>query len=344
MAAASHDGLMTGWGHALAAAALLAAGVACAAEPQPWQLATGYRAEVFHTQNLQQFAKEVGQATGGALKIEVHPNNQLVSLGEIRAQVESGRLAAGEVIMTSLVKEVPSAGADSVPFIVGSYEDAKRLWQNQRPVIEQALAQRGLVPLYAVPWPSQGLYTARPIASVADLKGARMRTYNATTVRIAELLGAQPVDVPMAEVGKALAAGRMDSMITSGVTGVENKVWDHLKYFYDIKAWFPKNLVLVNKARFEALTPAQREAVRRAAQAAEERGWAASEAASAASLRELAAHGMRIESPGFEFRNELRRYGDKFSIEWVRATGQEASAILIPYYTAGVVKGALVTR
>jgi TRAP-type C4-dicarboxylate transport system substrate-binding protein len=342
MAAASHVGLKA-IGRRLFAAALLTAGCASAQTTQ-WQLATGYRAEVFHTENLRQFARDVAAATGGALQIQVRPNAELAKLGEIRAKVEAGEVAAGEVIMTSLVKELPTAGADSVPFIVGSYEDAKRLWQNQRPVIEQALAQRGLVPLYAVPWPSQGLYTTRPIGSVADLQGAKMRTYNATTVRIAELLGAQPVDVPMAEVGKALAAGRMDSMITSGVTGVENKVWDHLKYFYDIKAWFPKNLVLVNKARFDALTAGQREAVRRAAQAAEERGWAASEAASAASLKELAAHGMRIESPGFEFRNELRRYGDKFSIEWVRATGSEASAILIPYYTAGVVKGALVTR
>jgi TRAP-type C4-dicarboxylate transport system substrate-binding protein len=327
----------------LLAGALMAASLAAHAQTQ-WQLATGYRAESFHTENLQQFAKEVATATQGMLRIEVHPNNALAKLNEIRAQVEADQIAAGEVIMTSLVKEVAVAGADSVPFVVGSYEDARRLWLHQRPVVEQALAQRGLMPLYAVPWPSQGLYTTRPITSTADLKGSRMRTYNATTVRIAELLGAVAVDVPMAEVGKALASGRMDSMITSGVTGVENKVWDHLKYFYDIKAWFPKNLVLVNKARFDALTADQREAVRRAAQMAEERGWAASEAASTASLRELASHGMRIESPGFEFRNELRRYGDKFSVEWVRATGQGASNILIPYYTAGAARTPLVSR
>ncbi|MED5621310.1 TRAP transporter substrate-binding protein [Ideonella sp. BN130291] len=327
-----------------ALAAGLAAAMAGAWGQTTWQLATGYRADSFHTENLRQFAREAAAATQGALQIEVHPNNSLARLNDIRAQVEAGQIAAGEVIMTSLVKEVAVAGADSVPFVVGSYEDARRLWQHQRPVVEQALAQRGLVPLYAVPWPSQGLYTTRPIASAADLKGSRMRTYNATTVRIAELLGAAPVDVPMADVGKALASGRMDSMITSGVTGVENKVWDHLKYFYDIKAWFPKNLVLVNKARFDALTAEQREAVRRAAQVAEERGWAASEQASAASLRELASHGVHIEAPSFEFRNELRRYGDKFSVEWVRATGRDASTILIPYYTAGAARTPLVSR
>jgi TRAP-type C4-dicarboxylate transport system substrate-binding protein len=311
---------------------------------QHWELATGYRAEVFHTRNLQQFAKEVAEATQGALVIDVKPDNQLAPLAQIPAEVSAGRIAAGEVIMTSLVRDVPTAGADSVPFIVGSYDDARRLWQNQRPVVEQALARRGLVPLYAVPWPSQGLYTTRPIRSVSDLKGARMRTYNPTTVRIAQLLGATPVDVPMVDVRQALAAGRIDSMITSGVTGVENQVWDHLKYFYDVKAWFPKNLVLVNKSRFDALSAEQRKAVMQAAAAAEARGWAASEAASTAALRELAAHGLQIESPGFEFRNELRRHGDRFSLEWVHTTGPDASAILIPYYTSGVTQGPLVPR
>lgn len=340
MAATSHDGLMR---RALCAALL--AGCALAGQAaERWQLASGYSAESFHTRNLQQFAQDVAAATGGALQIEVHAAGSLVKAPQIASQVEAGKVAAGEVIMTSLVDEVPVAGADAVPFIVGSYDDARRLWQTQRPILAQALAQRGLLPLYAVPWPSQGLYTTRPIASTADLRGARMRTYNATTVRIAQLVGAQPVDVPMAGVARALADGRMDCMITSGVTGVENKVWDHLKYFYDVKAWFPKNLVMVNKARFEALPPALREAMLQAAAAAEQRGWAASEDAAAASLRELASHGMHIETPGFEFRSELRRYGDKFSLEWVHSTGQDANAILIPYYTAGVAGGPLVAR
>jgi len=304
------------------------------AAPVDWPLATGYRADTFHTANLRQFAGEVKALTNGELVLDIHPDNTLAKLSEIRAQVESGRLPAGEVIMTSLAELVPAAGADAVPFLVGSYDDARTLWHMQRTAVEQALARRGLVALYAVPWPSQGLYTTHPIASTADLKGAAMRTYNATTVRLADLVGANPVDVPMDRVGQALADGRIDCMITSGVTGAENRVWDRLKYFYDIRAWYPKNLVIANKARFDALPDATRAALRQAALAAENRGWALSEAASAAALRELAAHGVHVEAPGFAIRDELRRYGEKFALEWVRTAGQEASAILIPYYTA----------
>ena len=120
--------------------------------------------------------------------------------------------------MTSLVREIPLAGADSVPFVVRSYADARRMWDVQRPLIEVHMARKGLKALYAVPWPPQGLFTTASVRSSVDFKGTRMRTYNPGTVRIAELLGATPVDVPMVEVNQALAAGKLDSMITSALT------------------------------------------------------------------------------------------------------------------------------
>jgi TRAP-type C4-dicarboxylate transport system substrate-binding protein len=299
-----------------------------------WQMATAYSDETFHTQNLQRFAQDVADATHGALSIEVHAGGRLAKANEIRARVEAGTIDAGEVIMSSMVADVPVAGADSVPFITSSYADAHNLWRHQRPLVEAALARRGLVVLYAVPWPPQGLYSTRPVSATVDMKSATMRTYNAATVRIAELMGATPVDVPAGQLARALKEGRVDSMITSGVTGVESSAWMRMKYFYDIRAWFPKNIVLVHRASLDALDEPVRDAVRRAATVAEHRGWAASEAAAAASLRQLAGHGVRVESPGFELRHELRRFGEKFSLEWVRATGADATSILIPYYTA----------
>ena len=115
--------------------------------------------------------------------------------------------------------------------------------------------------------PVGGLLLVKQRAQVVarDLAGLKMRTYNPTTVRIAELLGAVPVDVPMVQVGQALAEGRMDAMITSAVTGVENKVWGGLKHYYELNAWFPKNIVFVNAKAFAAQPPAVQQAVLRAA-------------------------------------------------------------------------------
>ncbi len=297
-----------------------------------WKLATAYRAESFHTQNIAQFAREAGAASGGQLSIEVFPNNTLAKLAEITQAVQQGKAQGGEVIMTSMVKELPIAGADTIPFVVSSYSDAQRLWKLQRPGIEKSFTERGLKLLYAVPWPPQGLHSNKPIRSMADFKGTQMRTYNLTTVRIAELLGAKSVDVPTADVGKALAEGRMDNMITSALTGVENKVWTHIRYYYEINAWFPKNVVFISSKAFDALKPETRTEVLKAADAAEVRGWAASQALALTATEELRANGVKIERIPLDLDLEIKRMGEKFSREWVRSVGNEANTIFVPYY------------
>ena len=297
-----------------------------------WKLATGYRAESFHTRNVVQFAQDVERASGGALRIEVHANNTLFKLGEIPQAVQDGKAQAGETIMTSLVQGMPIAGADTVPFLVRSYADARRLWDLQRPLIDGHFAAKGLKALYAVPWPPQGLFSIGPVRSSADFKGTRMRTYNPATVRIAELLGVTPVDVPMAEVNKALSAGKLDSMITSALTGVENQVWGQIKQYYGINAWLPKNIVFVNQQAFDALPPAVRQAVTQAAAEAETRGWALSAAVAEESVGELQRKGIKVERASAELDTELKRLGERFSREWVQSVGNEANKIFIPYY------------
>lgn len=311
-------------------AALAAASVAHA--QTQWKLATGYRAESFHTENIAQFARDVERTTAGALKITVHPNNTLFKLGDIRQAVEDGKSEAGETIMTSMVGEMPITGADAIPFVVSSYADARRLWNLQRPLIEKHFAARGLLPLYAVPWPPQGLFVSAPVQSPADFRGTRMRTYNQSTQRIAQMLGATPVDVPMVEVNQALASGKMDSMITSAVTGVENKVWGQIGHYYTINAWFPKNIVFANLKAVQSLSPAVRQALLAAAAEAEARGWALSEQVADASTRELTHQGMKVGRVSPSFEAELKRMGERFSREWVQSVGNEANVIFVPYY------------
>ena len=319
-------------------AALLAAGASFAQNtPNPnaatvWKLATGYRIESFHGKNLTEFAHAVDRATNGRLRIELYPNSSLAKLNDIRTAVQEGKAQAGETIMSSMVKEIPIAGADSVPFVVSSYSDALRLWQVQRPGIERAMAAHGLKVLYAVPWPPQGLYSKKPIATEMDFQNTSMRTYNPSTVRIAQLLGAAPVDVPMVDVATALAQGRMDNMITSSVTGSENKVWSHIKHYYEINAWFPKNIVFVNAAAFKALAPEMQTSVLQASEAAQTRGWALSLAANLDATNDLKSNGIKVERIPRELEVKLKRLGEKFSREWVRSVGNEANTIFVPYY------------
>jgi TRAP-type transport system periplasmic protein len=116
-----------------------------------WRLASGYSDASFQTANLREFAIDVSRTSNGKLAIEVRSNNSLVKLAEIRNAVGAGTIELGEVILTGMSKEFPLAGADAVPFVIGSMNDAKRLWDLQRPALEKQLGAKGLVLLYSVP-------------------------------------------------------------------------------------------------------------------------------------------------------------------------------------------------
>ncbi|MGP1628788.1 MAG: TRAP transporter substrate-binding protein, partial [Giesbergeria sp.] len=227
---------------------VLVGGLACAPAfaQTTWDLAAAYPASNFHSQNLAQFAADVDKATGGAFKITVHANASLFKAPEIKRAVQGGQAQLGEIIFANFQNEWQIFGADGQPFLATSFADAKKLYDAQKPLLEKKFAEQGMVMLYSVPWPPQGLYTKKPIESAADLKGIKWRAYSPATARIAELVGAQPVTVQAAEFSQALATGVVESTMTSGATGVDSKLYEQLKYYYDLQAWLPKNAVIVN--------------------------------------------------------------------------------------------------
>ena len=77
--------------------------------------------------------------------------------------------------------------------------------------------------LYSVAWPPQGIYAKNDINKVEDMKGAKWRSYNVGTSRIAELVGAQPVTIQAAELPQALATGVVNSFMSSGATGYDSR-------------------------------------------------------------------------------------------------------------------------
>ena len=157
----------------LTAAALL---VAASAQAQTkWDLPAAYPAGNFHSVNLAEFAADVDKATAGKLKITVHPGASLFKAPEIKRAVQGGQAQIGEVLLVNFQNEWQIFGADGLPFLADSWDKAAKLWQVQKPMLEKKLAEQGMMVLYAVPWPPQGIYSKRPLSSAADLKGIKWR-------------------------------------------------------------------------------------------------------------------------------------------------------------------------
>ena len=314
----------------LLAAAFALAAVGAQAQTK-WDMPTPYPATNFHTENIVQFVADVDKATNGKLKIQVHPGASLFKAPEIKRAVQGGQAQIGEILISGYSNEDPVFGIDSVPFLATSFDDAQKLWKASRKALEERFAKQGLMILYAVPWPPQGIYSSKPLNSMADMKGLKMRTYNPYTSRIAELAGAQPVTIQAAELAQAFATGAVNANITSGATGYDTKAWEVVKNYYDTQAWLPKNIVFVNQKAFDALDKPTRDALIKCAREAETRGWKIAEEKTKWYTEQLAKNGMNVAPPSAQLKADFRKVGDTMTAEWLKNAGADGKAIIDAY-------------
>jgi TRAP-type C4-dicarboxylate transport system substrate-binding protein len=308
----------------------LAAALPVAAQTK-WDMPTAYPANNFHTENIQQFANDVDKATGGKLKITIHANASLFKAPEIKRAVQGGQAQLGEILLVNFENEDPFYGVDGIPFLASSYGEASKLYKASKKTLDDRFAKQGMKVLYAVPWPPQGIYTERTLASAADMKGLKWRAYSPATSKIAELVGAQPVTVQASEVSQALATGVIDSYMSSGATGYDSKTYEQIKNFYDTQAWLPKNAVIVNLKAFDALDKATQGAVLKAAADAELRGWKLSEEKNGWYLDQLKAKGMSIMKPSDQLAADLHKVGNYMLVEWLRKAGDDGRKAIDAY-------------
>lgn len=278
------------------------------------------------------FARNVRQATRGQLDIRVHADSALYRRAEVKPAVSRGDIQIGDVLMSALGQEDPLYALDSLPFLVSDYEQARALWAASRPAIEQRLLADGVRLLYAVPWPAQSLFSNRPLQQPADIRGLRFRSYSPTLSRLAQLLEAQPTTLDTEAVPRAFREGKVDIMLTSSATGMDLHAWNFVTHFYDVRAFIPKNIVIVNEPAFQRLPAAQRDALLHAAERAERAGWELSWALSAYQTRMLARHGMTVirDIPP-SLQQGLAEAGRQLTEEWRARAGVERARVIEAY-------------
>ncbi|MGL4240856.1 MAG: TRAP transporter substrate-binding protein [Beijerinckiaceae bacterium] len=317
------------WAAGLAVAAMGA--TAATAQTVKWDMPTPYADGNFHTQNIKQFAADVKAATQGRVDITVHANASLLKLPEIKRGVQTGQVQIGETLMSTMGNEDAMFAVDAIPGLATSYAASNKLWNIARPHVAGRLEKQGIVALFSVAWPPQGIYAKKELSALADLKGQKFRAYNPATARFAELLGASPITVQAAEIAQAFRTGVAESMISSGATGVDTQSWDYLSHYYDLNAFLPQNIVMVNKAAFDALSAADRDAVRKAATDAEKRGWDKSAELNEGYKKTMAEKGMKVLPASDGMKAEVTKIGETMAAEWAKRAGVDGEAVIAAY-------------
>jgi TRAP-type C4-dicarboxylate transport system substrate-binding protein len=313
--------------YSVSALALSAAAVAA----EKWDMPMAYAATNFHSEMGVVFADKVRDYTGGEIDITVHPGGSLFKGGEIKRAVQTGQAPIGERFMSAHANEAPLLGWDNLPFVATSYAENEKLWHAAKDKVNAQLADLNLVALYTCPWPGQGFYFKKEVGSSADTQGVKFRSYNTATATFAEELGMIPVQIEAAELSQALATGVAESFISSGSTGYDRKVWEHLTHYYKVNAWLPRNYVMVNKQIWEGLSGETQAAIQKAADETGAACAAKSEELANWYFEQLSANGMAVTDASPEFLGELKEIGTKMTEEWLASVGDDGKAILDAY-------------
>ena len=301
---------------------------ASSAFAETWDMPMAYSATNFHSAVGVEFASCVTSGTGGDLEVVVHPGGSLFAGAEIKRAVQTGQALIGERLLSGHQNENALFGFDSIPFLATSFDDSARLWEAAKGPLTELLAEQNLHLLYSVPWPPQGLYFDREINSVAEMAGIKFRSYNSATARLAELSGMLPVQIEAAEISQAFATGVAESMISSGSTGYDRKVWESLTHFYEVDAWLPRNYVFVNMEAWNGLDEGTQNVMQGCASLAEYAGNWRSVQYTDFTLKELAANGMTVGPANDSLKDELREFGVIMTNEWLENTGDAGKAIV----------------
>ena len=314
----------------LITAGALLLGVTPASAAEKWDLSSPYP-DSYMIKNIRTFAEEIKQKTGGKIEMVVHPNASLYKLPETKRAVQSGQLPIGEITLHGFSNEDPMFGLFTMPFLMRNKDDAWKLWEASRPYIEKRLEKQGIKVVYRCTWPPQSLFTKIEIKSFANLKGKKFRTQGPTTARLAELMGVSGIEVQTADLPQAFLTGIIDGMYTSDVTTRDLKGWDYLKYSYQVNSWYPINVIIMSRKRFDGLDAQTKKAFEAAGAAAEKRGWAMETEASKEALVQLQKNGMKIVQPPAQLMTEFRKIGQQMIEEWKKAVGPDGAAVIAAY-------------
>lgn len=302
-----------------------------AAAQTTWIMASGYPDTSFFTQNLQIFTKAVEERTGGELKIDLRSNDSLIKLDAVKRAVQSGQVQAGEVRLSVYGNESQIFTLDNTPGVASNFDQAWQLMEASKPYFDNYFAKGGMRIISYTAWPGQGFYTKKPINSLADISGLKLRIYSQQTQKLGADLGAEAIILPFAEVPQAFATNMIDSLWTSAQTGVDIQTWDYLKFFTYTGTMHQKNAIIINEGAFRALPDDVKEILLDEGDKATKRGWEMSKEAGDATVATLRDNGMTITEAPADVAAKLEEIGQEMMEEWRVGAKPDEMAVLDAY-------------
>jgi TRAP-type C4-dicarboxylate transport system substrate-binding protein len=295
-----------------------------------WDMPTEYPESAMPGVGLAAFKKHVAESSAG--KLEIRPSFDAragIKSAGMLAAIAEGRVQAGDAFAGALEAEDPIFALPSLPFLVTSTADARRLADIARPHIAAALQKKGLRLLYLTPWPPSGIWSKARLTSPADLAGLSIRTYDKISTEVFLGVGARAASISFADTMPKLVDGSINAVLSSGDGGAGRKLWDHLPCFSEITYALPLSVASVNQAAYDGLNPDTRAAVDTAGRETESALWLALSTRLEENYRRMRQNGVAIDTdPDPSIVAALRTGAKSAQQAWCLRAGPACAAVL----------------
>lgn len=236
-----------------------------------------------HTRFIQPWADKVSKESGGRIKFQIYPAMQLGgSTPQLYDQAKDG---VADIIWTLpglTAGRFPRMEVFELPFIMTSAEATSRAaWEYMQTYAADEFKDVKLLSVF-VHTPGQLFLTKRPIKTIEDFRGLKLRAPTRQTTKLLAALGATPVGMPVPQVPDALAKGVIDGAVVPYEVVPTLKVHELTKFVSETDTSYPGLYTAVfvfamNKPKYESL-PAELKKVIDANSGLELGAWIAHEA------------------------------------------------------------------
>lgn len=214
------------------------------------------------------FAELVTEYTGGKVTFEIFPAGQLGSLYEMQESLELGGIDIVMNSVGSLERYTDLAAIDGLPFL---YDDAAHLievWNGElgAEILDAIADDSGFRLLGAMYRGPRILNTVRPVQSVSDMQGLKLRVPTQQTyIDTWTALGASPAPMAFSEVFGAMESGAIDGQENPIDVVRNNSLHEIAPYVTDTNHIYGNFHMQLWDERFQAMPAELQDALTRAA-------------------------------------------------------------------------------
>jgi len=243
------------------------------------------------------FAEDVKQRTKGGVEVQLFPSETLAKAGENFPGVARGAFEAAMSVNFQWGTTIPEMNAPAIPFLFTDLERIKKFPGSEaRKFLDELLAKRGV---HSVSWlyiTRQSIFTSskKPILTLADFQGLKIRGLNALTDNGLKVVGAAPSAMPGSEVYQALQTGVLDAGLTDLSAAYSRRFYEVQKYGTVLPYFTVYFHLYANPKWWQGLKPEYRAAIEAAAAKNERDVIQITEDTAAAAAGQLKEKGMQI--------------------------------------------------